>query len=58
MNKIIVDIQHYATVVDKLFFDRNIPFPPLITCDDINNCCNNDDKTRITNGYKALFRAK
>ena len=49
--------QHCVTVVGEQVFDNNIPFVLPLTCDDLDNCCRNDDETGVLNFYKRGLKA-
>ena len=47
-------IHHCVTVAGKWIFDRNYPFEPPLTKDNLDYCCIEDDKTKVTDGYKGI----
>ena len=51
------DIQQCVTVVGKCIFDSNITFDLPITCNDLDYCCTNYNKTKVMNGFKRVLKA-
>ena len=50
------DIHHCNTVVGKWIFDSNFPFSFLLTCENLDYCCTNDNETKGINAYKVVLK--
>ena len=49
-------IHHCFTVFRKWIFDSNFPFSFLLTCENLDYCCTNDNETKGINAYKVVLK--